>query len=34
MTITWQYDYTDIQSNAPGFSSTRQLLTMSTNYRF
>jgi Putative beta-barrel porin 2 len=34
MTLTWQYQYTDIQSNAPFVTAQRNLVLMSANYRF
>jgi hypothetical protein len=34
MTLSWEYQYTLIQSNAPGNNAQRNLLTMSANYRF
>jgi hypothetical protein len=34
MTLTWEYEYTDVVSNAPGNSATRNLLMMSALYHF
>ena len=34
MTLSWEYEYTDVVSNAPGASARRNYLLMSANYRF
>jgi hypothetical protein len=34
MTLAWEYEYTDILSNAPGQSATRNFLMMSALYRY
>ena len=34
MTLGWNYDYTIIQSNAPGISANRNFLSMSAEYKF
>lgn len=34
MTLSWEYEYTDILSNAPGQNAMRNFLMMSANYRF
>ena len=34
MTLTWEYEYTDVLSNAPGNNATRNFFMTSANYRF
>ena len=34
MTLSWEYEYTALTSNAPGVTARRDFLMMSANYRF